>query len=388
MITDSFLDNCPKRQTAFRCSEDVPCFGAMYITDSEVVAEGIVYTTRKWSDGDVEDPNRIIFNSGQTYISGEIGTCSQIYPLQARLNGTWDITSKLHVKPDSWDLHVDAGEDGVPLFMGLAIDASQAYYEDDDHCSIWVNVRKRNKTRIRGTIFTGNEFSQATAEDPHTIQDVEGIDEVWEGESEMEVYNPEKIKLWKETAADEEEGIEAVPACTVRCEWNATHNRYEVYAATSDHVVHGIQRLTETCVFEKLDGAEGWHNWDAGAAYSFVTGFHTEGCMLQYQTDCSENQDMLDLSQFVRDVWWSGNCLKKYRCGGSPGGEVIICGEGCEDPPPCSPGEYTTYEAVIVDGVLGWQLLATSCDTCVDPGPPSLPPTFEGETVDVPCEAP
>jgi hypothetical protein len=242
----------------------------------------------------------------------------------------------------------------------------------------WFVVPVQRKPRIRGTISGGNAFTAETANDPHTLTSIEGIDELWSASPTIQIYNPEKIKMWT--------------GATARCEWNATTERYEVYAVTSDKVVHGIQRLAATCEFEKLDGADGWHSWDAGSTYSWVTTVYQSpsGCELLYDTDCSTGVSIIDISNFVTDVIWSDNCLKKFRCGGTYG-ETIICGEYCTPTTdPCA-GEVTAYRAQFVSSTPTWVFYSpdTTCSTCMNGPAPLIPPSaqdaIDGIIVLVPC---
>jgi hypothetical protein len=220
------------------------------------------------------------------------------------------------------------------------------------------------KTRIRGTVSGGSLFTEATAADPHTLGSIEGIDEIWTGDATIEFDNPEGIKLWS--------------GCTARCEWNATTERYEVYTATANKVVHGIQRLPDECKFEKLDGAAGWNNWDAGTTYSWVTTVYQEGCTLKYDTDCSEDQTIIELSQFVTGIFMSGDCLKYWVCGGSLAGIATgLCFGECEDPPPCD-GQYVIYECQLNSGVYSWEPIS---------GPGCTSPCVDGPTITEPANA-
>jgi len=83
-----------------------------------------------------------------------------------------------------------------------------------------------------------------------------------------------KIKLWN--------------GCDITAHWNVTEAQWEVIAATGDKVVHGIQRNTARCRFEKLDGKNGWNDWDRNANIPFIKDVFMEGCELVYKTACND----------------------------------------------------------------------------------------------------
>jgi hypothetical protein len=260
---------------------------------------------------------------------------------------------------------------GVSIPSGKYIVVGKSYADGK-----WFVIEGGKRPRIRGIISGGNLFTQATHGDPHTLESIEGIDELWDGDSEIEIYNPEGIKMWN--------------GATARCEWNATQERYEVYAVTSDHVVHGIKRNLQTCLFNKLDGANGWNPWDENANMPWIKDVYQVGCEVVYETTCGDTVPFLNLSSYVTNVAIVGDCVRVFRCGGSLAGTQLFCFTKCEeDPPPtCTPATFQ-YRAGInpANGQIIWQDSSSlNCASpCANPPPPSTPPTALGQTVDVPC---
>jgi hypothetical protein len=272
--------------------------------------------------------------------------------------------------------------------------AAQVIWKDPG--SDWAIIRFGTAWRpnaIRASLVDGNDFEQETASDPHTAGTIVGIDDVWFGENEIDVYNPLKIKLWE--------------GCDVVAHWNATAEQWEVIAATSDKVMHGTRR--KDCEFNKLDGAEGWHEWDEGSEAEWVTSVYEEDCELKYDTDCSPGQGIVSLDfvkdvvvsasscvitvfkhcenevidyelNFVQSVSISGSALIYSTCSG----DVLIASLGpCDPPAPCG---SITYEAQDNEGLLEWVIVAGECESpCVDPDPPTEEPTIEGQQITLPC---
>jgi len=159
-----------------------------------------------------------------------------------------------------------------------------------DNGSDWSIIRIGNAWRphaIRATLTNGNYFEDETASDPHIGGDIIGLDAIWHGDSTVELYNPMEIKLWQ--------------GCLVTAHWNVTDQQWEVIAATSNKVVHGIQRNVTRCRFEKLDGAAGWSDWDRNANIPFIKDVFMEGCELVYKTACNDIIPITTLD-FVKSV--------------------------------------------------------------------------------------
>lgn len=231
----------------------------------------------------------------------------------------------------------------------------------------WAIVRIGNVWRphaIRGTIEDGNEFEQETAADPHTLGTIIGIDTQWVGDSTVEIDNPMKIKLWQ--------------GCLATCHYNVTAQRWEVIAATSDKVVHGIKR--EDCEFKKLDGADGWTYWDAGYAAAWLTDIYLDGCDLYYSTDCEE-ENLAASFDYVTSVTATATVLYYTKCSGN----YLIANIGpCPVEAPCG---TTTYEVQDIDNVLTWVLVADTCTGgCEDVGPPATTPIVVGQSETLACE--
>ncbi len=231
----------------------------------------------------------------------------------------------------------------------------------------WAIIRIGNKVpnvrRIRGTIIastTGaNTFDQATKSDPHTIGGIEGIDGVWDGDLTIEIYNPEGHKLWLD--------------CTVKAEFNETQQRWEVYDSTADRIVHGIQRNTDPCRFEKLDGASGWAAWNRLANIPWIKDVFMQGCDLVYKANCNSIEVITDLN-FVKSIEIDNCNLVYTNC------ET----EECDG--------YCTYEAAEGDDstpenpTFKW-VLATPCagEGCECSPPPTTPPESLSDTAEEGC---
>lgn len=263
--------------------------------------------------------------------------------------------------------------------------------------SDWTIIRFGTAWRphaIRATLVDGKAFEEETATDPHTAGSIIGIDDQWFGEEEIEVYNPLEIKLWE--------------GCQVVAHWNATEEQWEVMAATSNKVVHGIRR--KDCEFNKLDGAQGWHEWDEGSEAEWVISVDYDSCSLTYSTDCQANIPITDLdfvksitydsgtcelyydtcSQqnqtagqliFVTAVYMSGNTLYFDRsCGGQV--PILPFGECDETPPECGQCEFI---AVDNEGVLEWQSTVACESSSCECDPPPVAPVVVGQAWTTHC---
>lgn len=237
----------------------------------------------------------------------------------------------------------------------------------------WGIVRLGNAWRpgnIQATLTTGNTFEEETATDPHTAGTITGIDTLWQGASTVDVYNPLEIKLWS--------------GCKVFAHYNCTEERWEVYAATSNKVVHGIKRIEDECKFEKLDGAAGWNDWDEGATYQFVTDVtYSEGSCSLHVTGCDGNTTDYSLN-FVTSVEATATVLYYTKCDGF---NYLIANIGpCVEDPVCG---TTTWTVQDVAGTLTWVLTSDDCTgTCVDQGPPATAAIVEGQEETLACEEP
>lgn len=168
--------------------------------------------------------------------------------------------------------------------------------------------------RIRGTIKQyplgpGADFTDATAGDPHTLENIEGIDAVWSGASELDIYNPELFKLWNQ---DTQDGL----VCSVRCEYNETTDQWEVYSARADRILHGARRAD--CKFQELDGRSGWDDWIFGKEVVWVEDVYQLGCYL-YVKKCGTDAEQFAEINFVDRVFWdASSCGIKYElCDGA-----------------------------------------------------------------------
>lgn len=269
------------------------------------------------------------------------------------------------------------------------------YVLEDYHTGDYYAVPLDNDKRMRCDLADGNQFEEETAGDPHTSTSEQGINFEYTGASGEEIYNPLKIKLWQ--------------GCTVHCEWNSQLERWEVYAAESDKVVHGIQRSTANCRFEKLDGAVGWGEWDANSDLPWVTNVRYVDCSLYYDTLCDAdnlignidavtniefNEDTCELYfykcgneiagtagqfDFVTSVYASGGGLYySKKCGGE---NLIIELTSCPETPACGTCAWTA------DDQLSW-VQTDSCTGTCECVPPAFPASVVGQTWSTNCEEP
>jgi hypothetical protein len=260
----------------------------------------------------------------------------------------------------------------------------------------WHVIPQETK-RVRGVLGNGNGFTQETAADPHEAGSLVGINYVHDDSAEptIQVYNPLGIKLWS--------------GATVHAEWNVEEDRWEVYAATSDKVVHGVQRDTGECEFQKLDGANGWNAWDANADLPWITNVRYEDCALYYDTLCDAdnlignidaitniefNEDTCELYfykcnneiagtagqfDYVTSVYVSGGGLYyNKKCGGE---NLVIELTSCESTPACGTCTWTA------DDSLSW-VQSDSCTGTCECVPPAFPASVVGQTWSTDCEEP
>jgi hypothetical protein len=257
--------------------------------------------------------------------------------------------------------------------------------------------------RMRCSLADGNQFEEDTMADPHTSTSEQGITFEYTGNSGEEIYNPLKIKLWQ--------------GCSVHCEWNSELGRWEVYAAESDKVMHGVKRNDEECKFQKLDGASGWGVWDEGEDVPWVSEIRVECNAIKYDTLCTTdisageidaitkielNDDTCELYYYKKSIDQYGYCLETIagtagsldfvtsvyastgglyynkKCSGE---YLIIELESCESTPPCGTCTWTS------DDNLNWvqtDFCSGTCE-CVEP---SFPPRVVGQTWTTNCEEP
>jgi hypothetical protein len=266
----------------------------------------------------------------------------------------------------------------------------------------WV-VLDEECPRIRATLTSGNSFQDDTASDPHTAGSIVGINKEYSGDSTVDVYNPLGIKLWS--------------GATIHAEYNVTEERWEVYAATSDKVVHGIQRNDGDCEFQKLDGANGWNAWDDGEDVPWVSEIRVECNSIKYDTLCTTNISAGDIDaitkiefnddtcelyyykkssdqygycfetiagtagnfDFVTAVYAStGGLYYNKKCSGE---YLIIELESCESTPPCGTCSWTS------DDNLNW-VQTDSCSGTCECVEPAFPPRVVGQIWTTNCEEP
>jgi hypothetical protein len=141
---------------------------------------------------------------------------------------------------DQW--YLDAGN----RQFGIVADDPTGAYVDGSTVSKLIEVNNfLPQTRISGTISGGSTFEEATSLSPHTFGSIGGIDSEWSGASTVTVHNPLGLKLWN--------------GCHAFAHFNVSADRWEVYAATGDKIVHGVQR--DDLELQQLDGDSGWTTW-------------------------------------------------------------------------------------------------------------------------------
>jgi hypothetical protein len=200
-------------------------------------------------------------------------------------------------------------------------------------------------------------FNDPTPPDPIPINNIKGINKRWTGDAEYFVDNPDGHKLWN--------------GCKIRAEWNQDTEKFEVYSATADKIIHSVSQAF--CTFKRNNGANGNQAWEIGSDANWVVSVSYQDCQIKYTNNCGETTVAGEL-----------NFVKEVRMGELEGNECWLVYTNCEKTQPQC-GSCTWVAADDGNGGLMWVPGDTCPSGCTCFGPPSTPPTSLSEVANSYC---
>lgn len=132
---------------------------------------------------------------------------------------------------------------------------------------------------LTARISSAFEFTDACPDGPYDLTGIVGVDREWDNsQAAPKAHNPLKIKVWND--------------CKVKLQFNAVENRWEIIAATSDKLVHGIEiykspSAAPECKLRELQ-FDGWQNWgDPNWVTEVIVSGTAPNQALRYKTFCT-----------------------------------------------------------------------------------------------------
>ncbi|MCY2974647.1 MAG: hypothetical protein NTW52_08280 [Planctomycetota bacterium] len=272
----------------FQLTESLSEFGSAAATiTSSGPSNGTAITVSDWAGNYAESGDKgIAWQSGNNYYVIEIKAIASDSPGApvsiVRFTLTDNISLSSNTAPATI---VSSGSDnGTAITVndwcrsgGMAGDRGIAWKVSGNVYYILELTKPRQFLTAR--ISSAFEFTDACPDGPYDLTGIVGVDREWDNsQAAPKAHNPLKIKVWND--------------CKVKLQFNAVENRWEIIAATSDKLVHGIEiykspSAAPECKLRELQ-FDGWQNWgDPNWVTEVIVSGTAPNQALRYKTFCT-----------------------------------------------------------------------------------------------------